>query len=44
MERKLENIPENDLKQVVDDFISEGWTVEKTKNSDGTWTVVAKKN
>ena len=35
------DIPESDVNQVVEDFESEGCTVEKTPQPDGKWTVTA---
>ena len=39
--RTLRNVPNSDVDEVVGDFESEGATVEKTENSDGTWNVTA---
>jgi hypothetical protein len=38
----LSDIPDSEVNQVVGDYESEGATVTKTKQSDGTWTVIAK--
>jgi hypothetical protein len=38
----LTGIADSTVDQVVGDFQSEGATVTKTKQADGTWTVVAK--
>jgi hypothetical protein len=35
------NVPDSDLATVVAGFEDEGATVEKTKQTDGQWTVVA---
>lgn len=40
-ERTLTDIPDSDVQQTVEDFESEGATVEKTKQADGNWTVKA---
>jgi hypothetical protein len=41
---ELNKVPNAELAQLVSDFESEGATVSKTQNSDGTWKVVAKWN
>jgi len=42
VERKLTDIPPDEVDEVVGDFESEGCTIEsKTKQADGNWTVVA---
>jgi hypothetical protein len=43
-EEELNKVPNGELAQVESDFESEGATVSKTKNPDGTWKVVAKWN
>lgn len=37
----LENVPDSEVNEVVSDFQSEGATVVKNQNADGTWTVTA---
>ena len=37
----LTNIPDSEVDEVVRDFESEGASVEKTQNTDGTWKVTA---
>ncbi len=39
--KTLDNVPNSEVKQVAEDFESEGATVTKTQNPDGTWNVVA---
>ena len=35
------DVPESDVDQVVKDFEDDGCKVEKTKQTDGNWTVTA---
>lgn len=44
MTRTLTNVPDAAVDQLVEDFQSEGFAVTKTKQSDGTWVVVATKS
>ena len=37
----LTDVPDGDVDEVVTDFESESCTVNKQKQPDGTWTVVA---
>jgi N-acetylmuramoyl-L-alanine amidase len=39
--RILKDVPDSDLRELVDDFESEGATVETTRQPDGRWTVKA---
>ena len=39
--RTLRNVKNSEVAQVEEDFKSEGATVEKTQNPDGTWNVTA---
>lgn len=39
--RTLTDIPDEDVDEVVGDFESESCTVNKQKQSDGNWTVIA---
>jgi hypothetical protein len=39
--RTLSDIPDDEVDQVVGDFESEGCTVQKKRQEDGNWTVVA---
>ena len=40
-QENLNNIPDSEVNEVVSDFESEGATVTKTQNPDGTWNVIA---
>jgi hypothetical protein len=37
----LNDVPDSEVEQVVQDYKDEGATVTKTRNPDGTWTVTA---
>ena len=37
----LTSVPDEKLKQVIDDFVSEGATVTTEREKDGSWTVRA---
>jgi hypothetical protein len=41
MTRTLTDVPDTDVDELVADFESEGFSVTKTKQADGNWTVVA---
>lgn len=41
IERKLTDIPSDEVEQVTQDFESEGCTVSITQQPDGRWTVIA---
>ena len=40
-QRTLENVPDSEVDEVVSDFQSEGATVEKIQQEDGSWKVTA---
>ncbi len=39
----LKDVPADQVQGVVDMFEALGWAVEKTKQPDGKWTIVATK-
>jgi hypothetical protein len=41
IEHELTDIPSNEVDQVIQDFESEGCTVNKIQQPDGKWTVIA---
>jgi hypothetical protein len=41
IERRLTDVPDADVDTVISDFVSDGCTATKVKQSNGLWTVVA---
>jgi hypothetical protein len=41
IQRKITDIPDDQVDDVIKDFESEACTAEKQKQPDGNWTVVA---
>lgn len=39
--RELRRVPKESVKQIVADFVSEGFKVEQIKEPDGTYTIRA---